>query len=160
MKDREDEEEIQQNFCFVLAEEMERDRIISYHAKRLLDLDEHVLPLFSAAESSANCLMLHTTGQDHGVMEEEEERNSKAGDQNKTEPSTKAVVNELANGEEGEGGRELTGEEERQVRQQATVVIYNGNDGGFTEETDFVEDKEIATVETAPSKPVHVIYNY
>ena len=168
MKDREDEEEIQQNFCFVLAEEMERDRIISYHAKRLLDLDEHVLPLFSAAESAANCLMLHTTeqdhgvmekvGQDHGVMEEEEERKSKAGDQNKTEPSTKAMVNEVANGEEGERGREPAGVEERQVRQhQASVVAYNGKDGGITEETDFVEDKEIATVETAPSKPVHVI---
>ena len=154
MKDREDEEEIQQNFCFVLAEEMERDRIISYHAKRLLDLDEHVLPLFSAAESAANCLMLHTTEQDHGVMEEEEERKS---NRNKTEPSTKAVVNKVANGEEGERGRELTGVEERQVRQQATVVVYNRKDGGITEETDFEEDKEIATVETAPSKSVHVI---
>ena len=165
MKDREDEEEIQQNFCFVLAEEMERDRIISYHAKRLLDLDEHVLPLFSAAESSANCLMLHTTeqdhgvmekvGQDHGVMEEEEERKS---NRNKTQRSTKAVVNEVANGEEGEGGRELTGVEEWKVRQQqATVVGYNGNDGGIAEETDFEENKEIATMETAPSKSVHVI---
>ena len=103
MKDREDEEEIQQNFCFVLAEELERDGIISYHAKRLLDLGEYVLPLFSAADSSVNCLMLHTVGQDHGVVQDpKEERNSEAADQNKAEPATKAVVNELA--EEGESG--------------------------------------------------------
>ena len=109
--------------------------------------------------------MLHTTeqdhgvmekvGQDHGVMEEEEERKS---NRNKTQRSTKAVVNEVANGEEGEGGRELTGVEEWKVRQQqATVVAYNGNDGGIAEETDFEENKEIATMETAPSKSVHVI---
>ena len=154
MKDREDEEEIQQNFCFVLAEELERDGIISYHAKRLLDLGEYVLPLFSAADSSANCLMLHTVGQDHGVVQDpEEERNSEAADWNKAEPATKAVVNELA--EEGE--REVAGEEGKVNwrRQQATVIIYEGKSEGFMEETDFEEDKEITTVETehhAPSK--------
>ena len=157
IEDREDEEEIQQNFCFVLADEQERDGIISYHAKRLLNLSEYVLPLFSAPDSSA-CLMLHMVGQEHGVKED---CNTQAtGDKDE---STKAVLSELREERvegEGEGEREVTGavaEEEAIWRQQGTVIIYDHQDG-YTEEADFEEDEEMATVEMeypgsdAPSK--------
>ena len=139
MKDREDEEEIQQNFCFVLAEELEKDGIISYHAKRLLSLDEYVLPLFSAADSTA-CLMLHTVGQEHGIMMEER----------LTEPTTAkadALSEVVVSGEE----RMMDGEREREGvtwRQQATVIIYDGRDGYTEEAADFEEDEEMATMET------------
>jgi hypothetical protein len=164
MKDREDEEEIQQNFCFVLAEELERDGIISYHSKRLLNLDECILPLFSAPDSSANCLMLHTVQQEHGVMEEERSTTNKVKDTgrgNKAEPTAKA---ELAGGEEGEGERELEGEEGRVKwrRQQVTVIIYD-DQSGYMEEADFEENEEMATIEEeyhAPSKSVISYYGH
>ncbi len=159
MKDREDEEEIQQNFCFVLAQELERDGIISYHAKRLLNLGECILPLFSAPDSAANCLMLHTAQQEHGVMEEERSTVKKdTGRGDKTEPTAKA---ELGGGEEpGEGERELEGEEGRVKwrRQQVTVIIYD-DQNGYMEEADFEENEEMATIEEehhAPSKSVNI----
>lgn len=158
IKDGEDEEEIQQNFCFMLADEQERDGIISYYAKRLLNLSDCVLPLFSAPDSTA-CLMLHTVGQEHGVLEE-----SNIEDTGDKDESTKAALSELR-GErvegEGEGERELTGavaEEQAIWRQQETVIIYDNQDG-YTEEDDFEEDEEeMATTEMeypgpdAPSK--------
>ena len=146
MKDREDEEEIQQNFCFVLAEELEKDGIISYHAKRLLSLDEYVLPLFSAADSTA-CLMLHTVGQEHGVKVKE--RLTEPTD-DKTEPTTAkadALSEVVVSGEE----RMTDGEREREGmtwRQQATVIIYDGRDGYTEEAADFEEDEEMSTMET------------
>ena len=154
IKDREDEEEIQQNFCFVLADEQERDGIISYHAKRLLNLSECVLPLFSTPDSTA-CLMLHTVRQEHRVLEGS---NTEAtGDKDE---STKAASSELREERvEGEGERELTGtvaEGKAIWRQQETVIIYDG----YTEEADFEEDEEITTVEMeypgpdAPSKQI------
>lgn len=66
MKDKEDENEIQQNFCFVLADEQDTDGIISYHTKQLLQLSDLVLPIFSTPNSSA-CLMLHVMDQEHGL---------------------------------------------------------------------------------------------
>ena len=146
MKDREDEEEIQQNFCFVLAEELEKDGIISYHAKRLLSLDEYVLPLFSAADSTA-CLMLHTVRQEHGVKVKE--RLTEPPD-DKTEPTTAkadALSEVVVSGEE----RMMDGEREREGvmwRQQATVIIYDGRDGYTEEAADFEEDEEMSTMET------------
>ena len=94
MKDREDEEEIQMNFCFVLADELERDGIISYHAKRLLDLNDLVLPFFSSPNSTA-CLMLHLVGQNHGLKEEEvHDETDDGGSDAKTEETRNVLLNE------------------------------------------------------------------
>ena len=139
MKDREDEDEIQQNFCFVLADELERDGIISYHAKRLLNLNDYILPLFSTSNSTA-CLMLRMMGQEHGIMDID---NKALEDKSET---TKAVPSEFR---EEEGESELlmfTSAEGRATwRQQDTVIIYDRD--GYTEETDFEEDEEMAIVE-------------
>ena len=129
MKDREDEEEIQQHFCFVLADEMEGDGIISYHTKRVLELGDLILPLFSSA-CSTTCLMLHVAKQDHGVMVEDgccEDAGSTSG-------------GEGAEGVEEEGERAT----ERRIRKHQRTVIYNdrNNDScsNYSEDIDYDED--------------------
>lgn len=129
MKDREDEEEIQQHFCFVLADEMERDGIISYHTKRVLELGDLILPLFSSA-CSTTCLMLHVAKQDHGVMVED------------------GCCEDAGGGGGGEGaeGMEEEGERatERRIRKHQRTVIYNdrNNDScsNYSEDIDYDED--------------------
>ena len=150
MKDREDEDEIQQNFCFVLANELERDGIIRYHAKRLLHLNEYVLPLFSAPDSTA-CLMLHVVGQEHGVMEESDTETTV----DKVEDN-KAVSGEFREVEREEGGTELltpAAAAEGQViwRQQDTLIIYDRD--SYAEEADFEEDEEMAAMKTEYPSP-------
>lgn len=138
MKDKEDEEEIQQNFCFVLADELERDGIISYHAKRQLDLDDLVLPLFASSNSTA-CLMLHTTGQDHGL-----ERSGHDDDTAKVEITTTAV----SDIKETEEERREAALERQRWRQQGTV-IFNGH--GDYPDNDQFEEEEASLAQTEPS---------
>ena len=146
MKDREDEEEIQQNFCFVLAEELEKDGIISYHAKRLLLQNEFVLPLFSARDSTA-CLMVHLVRQEHGVKETDD-NTEVVEDVDGGELSTKAMSQE-----EIEWERELAAVEGRaRWRQQKTVIIYEC-DGRTPEEVNLDEEVVVA-METENTYPI------
>ena len=145
MKDRDDEEEIQKNFCFVLADELERNGIISYHAKRRLDGGDLVLPLFASLKSTA-CLMLHLVEQNHG-LEEEDEIDGGGGDANGEE--TRHVLNE----EESEGEMETTASERRRWRQQETVIIYDRDN--YSADDQFEEMTE-SSISEAPSKSTNL----
>ena len=146
LKDREDEEEIQKHFCFVLADELERDGIISYHARQLLDLNDLVLPMFTSPNSTA-CLMLHTVEQEHGVVGV---ANDDGGVASKIKQSCDFLTKERE-----ESALTPAANERRIWRQQDTVIIYDREAG--SEEVNFEENDSAITAfdsssQDAPSK--------
>lgn len=145
MKDREDEEEIQLSFCFVLADEIERDGIITYHTKRVLELSDLILPLFVSSEATT-CLMLHVTNQDHGVTAE----------------GSEDEVEGMGGGGEvrGEAGEDVEEEEEESERvtterwigkHQRTVICYDHSNqdscSNYSEEVDLDDDEDMAAAD-------------
>ena len=68
IRDREDEEEIQRHFCFVL-------RGVGLERRRVLECSELVAPCFPPESSS--CLLLHTTGQPHDLREDKSSLHSR-----------------------------------------------------------------------------------
>ena len=148
MKDRENEEEIQMNFCFVLADELERDGIISYHGKRLLDLDDSVLPLFSSPNSTA-CLMLHLMGQNHGLELEEVPEEVGDGGGNAKIEETRNVLGEQEC-KEPEEEIEIAASERRRWRQQDTVIIYDHDN--YSNDYQFEGELPECSISETPSK--------
>lgn len=146
MKDREDEEEIQMNFCFVLADELERDGIISYHAKRLLDLNDLVLPHFSSPNSTA-CLMLHLVRQNHGLEEADDEVGDGGGDAGLEE--TTYVLSEQECKEPKEE-IETAALERRRWRQQDTVIIYDRDN--YSDDYQLEVELPESSISETPSK--------
>ena len=69
MKDRDDEDEIQQHFCFILADHSEDEN--TFNRMRVLEMDELALSVLSQPLSSG-CLMVHTKDQTHRLQSEEE----------------------------------------------------------------------------------------
>lgn len=135
MNDREDEEEIQQNFCFVLADELEKDGIISYHAKQLLDLNDPILPLFSSLNPTV-CLMVHLVRQDHGLVGVVNDVDGGTGTKDE-----QLLVEEVS--------RQTAVASERTWRQQETVIIYDQE--ACSAEVDFDEDVTAACDDRSPS---------